>query len=174
MFIPQRLVTLDMRSMARAVTRAVSLPTGIAGHQPVFWDLVLIAVFNGLVNMILSSLGSIYQSEYHFRHTTAGLSYLGIGLGGLVALSVTKLPKRKLVTAATNRGIARGPEGAPLFLIVITPVTSIGLLWYGWAVQDGTPWIVPILGLFFFGFGYMSTRVWPYLRSSSEALNFLC
>lgn len=47
--------------------------------------------------MILSSLGSVYQEVYHFPAKTAGLSYLGIGAGGLSALAVIKPLKRALV-----------------------------------------------------------------------------
>lgn len=47
-----------------------------------------------------------------------------------------------------------------LFLASILPVSAIGVLWYGWAVERQTFWLVPILGLYLFGFGWMSTRVY--------------
>lgn len=39
--------------------------------------------------MTLSSLGSVFQSQYHFTPTTAGLSYLGLTFGGLLGLAAT-------------------------------------------------------------------------------------
>lgn len=150
---------LDLKALARTVARAVSLPTKISLYPPVFLILLLICIFNGLVNMILSSQGSIYQARYDFQPTVSGLSYLGIGFGGLAALIVTKPVKRYLTRVANSRGIVRGPEGSLIFLAMVPPVTTVGLLWYGWSLQRMAHWIVPIAGLFCFGFGYMCTRV---------------
>ena len=153
----------------RSLARAVQLPADIAfSHLPCFLILALICVFNGLVNMILSSLGSVYQSVYHFPTTTAGLAYLGMGLGGLGALAVAK---RLTALAARRVGGADSterPENSLPFLFLVGPIGSIGLIWYGWSLQQKTPWIVPILGLFLFGFTYMSVRVsrTPSWRSS--------
>lgn len=142
----------------RTLKRSISLPTKIAAHLPVFLILVLIGIFNGLVNMILSSLGSVYQEAYHFPAKTAGLSYLGIGAGGLSSLAVTKLLKRG-VTSISQRLRLSTAEASLLSITAILPISSFGLLWYGWALQSQDPWIVPILGLYMFGFGWMATRV---------------
>lgn len=164
---------MDVGKLGRTIGRALSLPTRIAGHPTVFSMLLLIGIFNGLVNMILSSLGSVYQNRYHFPATTAGLSYLGIGVGGLSALAVTKMAKRYLASKASSRGIADGPESALLFMMAVPPITTIGLVWYGWTVQANAFWILPIIGLFFFGFGYMSTRVSPAVISNVEGIDGL-
>lgn len=150
----------DRPSPWAALSRAVQIPARIAFlHPPCSSILVLICIFNGLVNMIISSLGSVYQTVYHFPTTIAGLAYLGMGIGGLVALAVAKR-----LTALLGRRIA-GPNGDTKLentlptLFIVGPVGSIGLMWYGWSLQEEAPWIVPILGLFLFGFAYMSIRV---------------
>lgn len=142
----------------KTLKRSVTLPTKIAIHLPVFLILLLIGIFNGLVNMILSSLGSVYQDAYNFPAKTAGLSYLGIGAGGLSSLAVTKLLKRcvKLISKRLRLSTA---EASLLSIAAILPISSIGLLWYGWALQSQDFWILPILGLSMFGFGWMATRV---------------
>jgi hypothetical protein len=109
--------------------------------------------------MILSSLGSVFQSEYHFPPTTSGLSYLGLSVGGMIGLASSK----KLITLATKAlpNGHRGGDHAKLlpFISGACTVPFAGLAWYGWSVQGHVHWIVPVLGLFFFGFGYMCVQV---------------
>lgn len=120
--------------------------------------------------MILSSLGSVYQTAYGFPATTAGLSYLGIGLGGLTALAFA----RKMTTAVAvkfgGKSGAKKPENALPFLFIVGPLGSAGLLWYGWSLEERAHWVVPIIGLFFFGFTYLSIRV----SAVGAALNPSC
>ncbi|KAB5566943.1 major facilitator superfamily domain-containing protein [Coniochaeta sp. 2T2.1] len=128
-------------------------------HVPCTLILLLICGLNGLANMILSSLGSVYQTAYGFPTTTADLSYLGMGFGGLTALIIA----RQLTTAVAVRfggdDGARRPENVLPFLFIVGPLGSAGLLWYGWSLEERAHWIVPILGLFLFGFTYMSVRL---------------
>lgn len=37
----------------------------------------------------------------------------------------------------------------------IMPILPVGIFWYGWAADKQTHWIVPIIGTFVFGFGYL-------------------
>ncbi|OIW26046.1 MFS general substrate transporter [Coniochaeta ligniaria NRRL 30616] len=142
------------------LTRAISLPGRIAFfHVPCALILVLICVFNGLTNMILSSLGSVYQTAYGFPTTTAGLSYLGIGLGGLTALAFARQMTRSVAVKFGGKTGAERPENALPFLFIVGPLGSAGLLWYGWSLEERLHWIMPIIGLFFFGFTYLSIRL---------------
>ena len=116
-------------------------------------------VFNGIVNVILSSLGSVYQANYNFPPTTAGLAYLGIGLGGIAALGTANkisayVGRRKGVTDSSKK-----PEHNFPLIMIAGPVACIGLVWYGWACEEKAFWLVPIIGLWFFGYAYMSIRV---------------
>lgn len=144
--------------LTESLRRAASLPIKVAGHLPSFPILLLIAVFNGIVNMILSSLGSLYQEVYQFPAETAGLSYLWIGVGGLSALAVTKSLKRAVTFFSKSLRLS-STETSLLFIASVLPVSALGLLWFGWAVQKQNFWIIPILGLYMFGFGWMTTRV---------------
>jgi hypothetical protein len=157
-------------SIASVLTRAVSFPARITFCYPICSAvLIVILVFNGLINVILSSLGSIYQHKYGFPATTAGLSYLGIGLGGLSAVF-----SAKGVAVWLARRLGGTDGGRPEYMLPVIclalPVGTVGVLWYGWAIQSTSFWLVPILGLFLFGFGYMSVRVsyrTPYLGVQS-------
>ena len=148
----------DAVSTTSILAKTTLLPARIAFFPPCSAILALMVIFNGLVNMILSSLGSVYQYRFAFPLTTAGLAYLGIGFGGIMALTTAKrltiYLSRCLSDADTHR-----PEHILPSLWFTLPLGGVGLLWYGWAVQSRSHWIVPILGLVPFGYGYMSVRV---------------
>jgi hypothetical protein len=157
-YIPQN--SRSEQSVLSTLSRAVSLPGRLAfGHYTVAVILILILIFNGLVNIILSSLGSVYQANYHFPPTTAGLSYLEIGFGGIAALAtagrISDYFSRRL---SGLEGSKKAEHNFPL-IVVTQPVAAIGLIWYGWPCQAHVYWFVPIWGLSFVGYTYMSIRV---------------
>lgn len=115
-------------------------------------------VFNGMVNMILSSLGSVYQNNYDFPPTTAGLAYLAIGLGGVLALWTANKIAARFSRRQAGSDSAKRPEHTLPVLLLTGPLFSIGLIWYGWSCQEHAFWFVPLPGLSLFGYGYMSTR----------------
>ena len=146
-------------SVAERLSKALTLPAQLAfRHLPVSLILVFMLVFNGIVNMILSSLGSIYQRQYHFSPTGAGLTYLGIGTGGIVALWSANAIANWFGRRKPGENNATRSEHSISLLLFTGPLFSIGLLWYGWSVERHAFWFVPIPGLFLFGYGYMATR----------------
>lgn len=156
--------------VTRTLSLAVRLPLTIAQQPSNLAILLLSLVFMGIVNITLSSLGSVFQSQYHFSPTTAGCSYLGLGIGGIVGLATTprfsNLFAKTLQTAKC--GESKRPKHVLPMMIVASPFVSAGLLWYGWSTQRQTHWIVPILGLCVFGIGYTSIRVCLLLAGSDH------
>jgi predicted MFS family arabinose efflux permease len=166
------------KDLTRTMSRAISIPATIARQPSSFAILVLIAVFNGIVNMILSSLGSVFQSQYGFPPTTAGLSYLGLGIGGVVGLVATPRISDFFGKYRIRADGSKGPQHVLPVMIIAGPVTSIGLLWYGWSTEYKVSWIVPIIGLCLFGFGFVSIKVcsWPFatrFKSAHFSTSFL-
>lgn len=122
----------------KTLRRAILLPTKVSGHLPAFLILLLFGIFNGLINMILSSLGSVYQDAYHFPARTAGLSSLGIGAGGLSSLAATTKELKHAVASTSTSSRLSTAEASLLFIASILPISAVGLLWYGWALQSQT------------------------------------
>ncbi|KAH9908576.1 MFS general substrate transporter [Xylariomycetidae sp. FL2044] len=151
-------------SITATLRQASTLPARIAlTHRPSTTAiLLLMLVFNGLVNVILSSLGTVYQQAYALPVTTAGLAYLGIGVGGAAGLFGAKRATL-WVADRLRRGEEKGEEEEEHallpFLGIALVLGGLGLVWYGWALQAREHWIVPVLGLVFFGAGYMSVRL---------------
>jgi hypothetical protein len=138
---------------------SITIPGKIACHPPALAILLLIGVFNGLVNMILSSLGSVFQFQYRFSPTTAGLPYIGLGLGGVLGLAATPRVSDFFAKYRPHPAGSQRPEHALPMMIIAGLLASVGLFWYGWSTETKMQCMVPILGLGVFGFGYTSMRV---------------
>jgi len=152
----------------RTLRRSIALPVKVSGHLPVFMILILIGIFNGLVNMILSSLGSVFQFQYGFPPTTAGLAYLGLGIGGILGLAATPRLSDLFGKIHPHPDGSKRPQYALPSMIVAGPLTAIGLLLYGWSCQARTFWFVPIFALSIYGFGYTSMTVCFQARDKSS------
>lgn len=116
------------------------------------------AFMYGIYYLMFTTFPEFFAETYGFQPGIGGLVYLGLGIGFFSAtifgakfgsMSYTKL-------AARNGGVGT-PEMRIPALIFGSFFVPIGLLWYGWAAQAKTHWIVPILGSLVFGFGLMAT-----------------
>ncbi|KAF6823666.1 bicyclomycin resistance [Colletotrichum plurivorum] len=123
-----------------------------------------IAVVYGYLYLMFTSITSVFMLQYRFSAGTAGLAFLGLGVGsmiGVVFFSITsdKYMKKKAAeadAAADAAGTAR--EGMkPEYRLVALPVGAFflpaGLFIYGWTAEYEIHWIVPILGTAVIGVG---------------------
>lgn len=86
--------------------------------------------------------------------------YFGLALGFVLASVIFGSSNDKIMQslARRNKGTTQ-PEFRLPATIVAMPITLIGLLWYGWALQSNTHWIVPIVGSGFGGLGITTVQV---------------
>lgn len=115
--------------------------------------------------LIFSSLYSLYAQystlwsapPYNFSKTQIGLAFLGPITGFLItaAISVAFIDKVYAYFARKNHDDGRPEYRLPLANIgaVLLPIS---LFWFGWAVEMGLPWQVPILATVFFGASQVS------------------
>lgn len=120
--------------------------------------LLTTCVNNGIFNMVLVSLGSVVQSQYQFSPTIAGLPYIAIGVGSLVGLASAPVLSRMY---QQKRGsVLHRPEQNLILAIYGAPLTSSGLLLYGWVLEHRVFWFVLMIGLFVIGFHSALVRVY--------------
>lgn len=133
------------------------------GRLSVVLVLLLSFIHNGTINMILSSLGFVFQRQYQFSPVVAGLAYLGLGLGGLASLAAANYLNRCWKSRLQQRDYEAGISSLPPLLLSF-PLAAGSLVWYGWCCERKIHWIVPILSLWFFGYSYMSivVRIIPH------------
>ena len=129
---------------------------------------ILNAAYIGYINIIYTTLGFTYQTVYRFNALTAGLAYLGMGLGSLSSAILFARSSDRFVALLRRKwqidssGLCRLP-----FLAFGVLISSVGFLWYGWAIDRGSAWIVPILGTYGIGLGSLFIQVRPSERKLS-------
>ena len=93
---------------------------------------------------------------YGWSEGIIGLSYLGSGIGFFVGLIFVGATNDRMVNRLTKKnGGVRKPEYRMSVMMFFTPLVPIGMFWYGWAAEEKTHWIVPILGTVPIGVGMM-------------------
>jgi MFS family permease len=123
--------------------------------QPI---VVLIATYMayifGLNYLFIATFSVVWNGLYGESLGVAGLNYISMSIGGFLGLFINfflidSMYKR---LKANNGGVGR-PEFRIPTMLIGSPLVSIGLFWYGWAVQARTFWVVPNLGVIVFTAG---------------------
>ena len=98
--------------------------------------------------ILLSTLGTTFETVYSFSPGISGLAYLGIMVGFLVSEVTLGLFLDTYATRKARRrleGIAK-PEDCLSPLILGTLLLPAGLLSYGWTLEQQTMWLAPVVG----------------------------
>jgi MFS family permease len=133
--------------------RAIVRPTKLLILSPIVLLLSLLCAFVfGLLFILFTTFPKVFEEQYHFSAGVSGLSYLGVGIGMAVSLAAFATLSDKLQKAL---GDSPKPEGRLKPMIWIMPAVPVGIFWYGWAAEEQTHWIVPIIGTAVFGFGFL-------------------
>ncbi|KAF2108420.1 major facilitator superfamily domain-containing protein [Lophiotrema nucula] len=148
------------QSISLNLRRAISNSITISSYAPSFAILFSSLVSNGLGNIILSSLATVFQTAYAFSPAKAGLSYLGLAAGEAFGLAVSPPVARflikKLQPQVSNAEIY--PQHTLPAMAIGGCVASLGLVLYGWTCKARLHWIIPILSLGLFNMGYMGFK----------------
>ncbi|KPM39753.1 hypothetical protein AK830_g6838 [Neonectria ditissima] len=126
-------------------------------HLPVFIISLYIAVVYGILYLMFSTFTYVFAQQYGFDTGIIGLSYIPTGVGmmaGSIVFGVLAdiIIKKKLATG----GPTTPEDRVPIWLTLPSGlVIVVSLFWYGWACENNTHWIVPMIGVAFFCFGLM-------------------
>ncbi|CAI7649773.1 unnamed protein product [Penicillium glandicola] len=127
-------------------------PLQLLRVQPIVQVLALFyAYIYGLMYLVLSTFTTLWEEKYHQPVGPASLNYLALGIGYFLGSQVCGFLADPIYRALKHKN---GGDGKPEFRVVLMFPASIlapvGLLWYGWAAQAVTHWIVPDLGIALF------------------------
>jgi hypothetical protein len=126
--------------------------------EPIVGYFSAYVAFNFAVNFgFFAGIPYVYRKVYGFDTGAAGLIFLSVGIGCIVATILFVLIDRqtyvKQLLTRTGSGAPIPPEerlyGAMLGAILI----PIGLFWFAWTTRESIHWIVPTIALAFFGCG---------------------
>ena len=139
--------------------RAIIRPTKMLFLSPIVFLLSLyMAVVYGYLYLLFTTITSLFEQEYGFNQGTAGLSYLGIGIGMFLGLFAFGASSDRIVTKLmAKHDTGRKPEYRLPIMMIGAFLVPIGLFWYGWSAQARVHWIMPIIGTGWVGAGLILT-----------------
>jgi hypothetical protein len=125
-----------------------------------FFLSLYMAVTYGYLYVLFTTFTIIFEEEYHFSAGSAGLTFIGLGVGSMIGLFFLGATSDKILMHLTkkNNGVMKPEYRLPpmAFCCLFVPIS---LFWYGCSVEKHAPWIVPIIGTSFMGIGMMTTVV---------------
>lgn len=104
------------------------------------------------------------EEPYNFSELIVGLTYIPGSLGyifaGFVGGKWSDAIMHREARAAgrideSGKLILRPEDRVRENVLLAAAIYPAGLLWFGWTVEKGVHWIVPLIANFFFGFGTM-------------------
>jgi hypothetical protein len=114
---------------------------------------ILMATTYGYLYLLYTTFSMVFVQQYEFSTGAIGLSYLGIGVGAIIAAGIYSRGSDKIARhlSAKHKGIQ--PEWRIPLMFPSAFLVPAGLLWYGWSAQYKAHWIMPILGTGLFAIG---------------------
>ncbi|EUC35066.1 hypothetical protein COCCADRAFT_24950 [Bipolaris zeicola 26-R-13] len=176
------------------VTKTLTRPMHMLLTEPIIATFNAYSAFNfGLLYAFFAAFPYVFKKEYGFDSLSTGLTFLGLGVGVIVAtaciVSFSKfyyiprvrqavIEKRPPPPFATSR---LKPEKRLGLAIAGGPLLTISLFLFGWSAAYGVHWIVPTIAEVFFGCGnmlifmacmmYMTDTYGPLYSASAMASN---
>ncbi|QSZ33575.1 hypothetical protein DSL72_005143 [Monilinia vaccinii-corymbosi] len=144
-------------SKSSVLANAMIRPLKMLIFSPIVFILSLyMALVYGLLYLLFTTITTVFTNKYHWAPELCGLAYIGLGLGFFLGLLVVARISDVTVVRMTkaNNGVFE-PEMRLPACIFFACFIPISFFWYGWSIQGGVHWIVPIIGLIPFGFGMM-------------------
>ncbi|KAK1827332.1 major facilitator superfamily domain-containing protein [Podospora conica] len=116
-----------------------------------------VAVAYGMLYMLFATFSFVYSQNYGFDEGANGTTFLPAGIGMLFGVVVFGALSDKIVSGRKAQGLEHRPEIRilPSFVLPSGVAMPVGLFLYGWTVQYGVHWIVPMIGVVIFSFGLM-------------------
>jgi len=163
---------------------AITTPVKIVLLPSIALFILDVAVLSGWFNVLISSLGTVYQEIYHFPARTAGFGYIAICIGSILSLIFARTLTKKLANYLMKRMQDTSEEGSsqttdlchrnylPMFLAG-TVLAAIGWALYGWACQKHVHWVLSMVGLFLYGLSGSAIRV-GFTQTARKIANRNC
>ena len=160
--------------------RVAARPFILFCYPSILWSALVYSLSIGWLIVLSESVATIYENRatYNFDSLQTGLVYISPFVGGVLGTAVAgKVSDQVVRYMARRNGGVYEPEFRLVMGIPIALTTTIGLMGYGWSVQEKDLWIIPTVffGLISFGCSLGSTTsitfaVDSYRQYAGEAL----
>ncbi|KAF8890945.1 major facilitator superfamily domain-containing protein [Infundibulicybe gibba] len=157
---------LEEKNLVRAIAISCYKP-----FQLIFFDrmALLLNLWNSLILGILylafQAFPVIFMTGHGFNIQSTGMSFLGIGLGMILAISSQPYWNRLFKREAEKNGGSAPPETRLIMGQLGGVLVPIGLFWLAFTTFPAVHWIVPIVASVPFGTGiyFVFTSTFTYL-----------
>ncbi|KKY16834.1 putative mfs transporter [Phaeomoniella chlamydospora] len=140
---------LTNESLARLFIRPVMLLVA----PPILWATLVMSVTIGFLVAISSNFASAFSATYNFEAWQSGLCFISGLLGSLIGIFFGGHISDWVANIFTKRnGGIREPEFRLPAVTIGMIASPLGLLLYGFGIEDKLHWMVPTLGLGFLSF----------------------
>ncbi|KAH9928371.1 MFS general substrate transporter [Fomitopsis serialis] len=159
---------LDRRekSLSRSILESIYVP-----FQLILYDRMALlldvwtALLLGILYLAFQAFPIIFEGNHGFSMQETGLSFIGIGVGMVIAVACQPLWNRFNARMREKHNGHPPPETGLIVGQVGGILAPIGLFWLAFTTYPGVPWIVPIIASVPFGAGivFIFTSVFTYL-----------
>ncbi|KAF9476561.1 MFS general substrate transporter [Pholiota conissans] len=160
--LPER----HQKSIGRAIAISCYQPFAllIFDHMAFLLDLWN-AVILGILYLTFQAYPFIFGKVHGFNEQMSGMSFLGIGVGMIMAILTQPFWNRFYEQIAEENEGNVPPESRLVMGEIGGVLIPIGLFWLAFTTYPGIPWIVPILSSVPFGAGtyFVFTSTFTYL-----------
>jgi len=139
----------------------------------VFFFSLYIAFAFAVLFAFFAAFPIVFEGTYHFNTGVAGLPFLGIGTGVLLAAVMAILIDKKVywkkLAEHTAAGTLPVPPEERLYASMIGSFgLPISLFWFAWTARSDVHWISPVLAGVAFGWGNFSIFVSSWIATLSS------
>ncbi|OJD35663.1 major facilitator superfamily protein [Diplodia corticola] len=141
---------------------ALARPLKLLLFSPIVTLMCLyIAIAYGILYILFTTFTFVFEEVYHFSTSSAGLTYIGSGLGSILGLAIVGSQTDRLLQKKLAAGASIRPEDRLPLAITVPAGLALpaGLFVYGWTAEKGVHWIAPMLGTAVSGAGMMAVMI---------------
>lgn len=151
---------VERQSIMTMVRFSLARPFLLLLTEPVVMSFSLWVSFTwGVLYLFLNAIPLAYTRVFGFNEGQAGLAFLGMFVGTVIALALAPTQDRWYnASAKTNGGIAR-PEARLYTSMGGSVFFAVGLFIFGWTCYPSVHWIVPIIAVGLTSFGIFTVYV---------------
>ncbi|GFF40307.1 uncharacterized transporter C530.02 [Aspergillus lentulus] len=118
----------------------------------IFWD-VYVALVYGVLYLCFVAYPIAFQQERGWSPGIGGLSFVGIGVGVLIAIACEPIFRKVINLHRKSEDGMVEPEAMVSIVGFGATLLAVGQLWFSWTCTPNVHWIVPILAGVPFGAG---------------------
>ncbi|KAL6892811.1 MFS general substrate transporter [Trichoderma longibrachiatum] len=163
------------KTVSRAILVSLQRPFQLLIFEPMCLLLCLFcAILLGILYLFFGAFPLVFATNHGFELWQVGLSFLGIGVGMVVAMLTDpvwhRIRLRLMARLERETGVAGASESEFRLPSAIagSVVVPVGLFMFAWTTYSSVPWIVPIIGSGLFGLGALAANA--FVRCSFAAV----